>query len=244
GIAAGVVGIAAATLAQLTSVLLPASGRLGILGLALAVAVPPGLGFCGLALTAAATLQTAGAAQLLVLVLGVTWILGIAAMARASRFPVLPGGTLLGGLACVIVALAGGALIGPFLLAVALPAAAAAIPNPNAPPPLTVTAGDVVAAAGGWGALALGALAMVFAFLLPLATRKLRVEQVPDHVPAPFLRLPAPTPGDGLHWVADRLRLRPPGWDRALQRMQMASERGPIWLWAAIAFVLAIVVTR
>lgn len=244
GIAAGIVGIAAATLAQLTSVLLPTTGRLGILGSALAVAVPPGLGFCSLALTAAATLETTGAAPVLVLLLGVTWIFGMAAVARASRFPVLPDGSLPGGLACVTLALAGGALIGPFLLGVALPAAAAAMPNPNAPPPLTVTAGDVVAAAGGWGALAVGALAMVFAVLLPLATRRLHLEHLPDQVPAPFLRLPAPTPGDGLRWVAARLRLRPPGWDRALQRMQMASERGPIWLWAAIAFVLAIVVTR
>lgn len=244
GIAAGVTGIAAATLGQLISVLLPMSGRLGILGSALAVAVPPGLAFCGLALTAEASMEAGPAAPLLVLVLGVTWVLGLAAVARASRLPVTHDGSMVGGLLVVVLSLAGGALLGPFELALALPAAAAAIPNPNAPPPLTVTAGDVVAASGGWGALALGALALVFVLLLPLTTRSLRARPVPERAPPPFLTLPAPTPADGLRWVARRLRLRPPGWDRALERMQIASERGPIWLWAAIAFVLAIVVTR
>ncbi len=244
GIAAGIVGIAAATLAQLTSVVLPTGGRLGILGCALAVAVPPGLGFCSLALTAAAGLEIAGAAPLLVLVLGVTWVFGLAAIARASRLPVVRDGSTFGGLVVVVLGLAGGALLGPFLLTLALPAAAAAIPNPNAPPPLSIASGVVVAASGGWGALALGAMAMAFAVLLPLATRTLHIEQAQEPEPAPFLWLPSPTPADGLRWVARRLGLRPPGWDRALQRMQIASERGPVWLWAAIAFVLAIVVTR
>ena len=244
GIAAGIVGIAAATLAQLTSLVLPTAGRLAILGGGLAVGVPPGLGFCSLALTAAASVEAAGAAQLLVLMLGGTWVFGLAAIARASRLPVPPGGSTLGGLLIVLLQLTGGALLGLFLAAVALPAAGAAIQNPNAPPPLTMTSGDVVAAAGGWGALALGALALAFAALLPLATRRSRIERAPEEVPAPFLRLPAPTPVDGLRWVAHRLRLRPAGWDRALQRMQIASERGPVWLWAAIAFVLAFLVTR
>ncbi len=244
GIAAGVTGIAAATLSQLISVLLPTSGRVGILGGALAVAVPPGLPFCSLALTAEASMQAGAAAPLLVLVVGVTWVLGLAGVARASRLPVTRDGSTVGGLVVVALSLAGGALLGFFELAIALPAAAAAIPNPNAPPPVTVTAGDVVAASGGWGALVLGALALVFALLLPLTTRAARAEPAPEQAPAPFVAVPAPTPADGLRWVAGRLRLRPPGWDRALERMQMASERGPIWLWAAIAFVLAIMVTR
>jgi hypothetical protein len=244
GIAAGVTGIAAATLAQLISLLLPTSGRVGILGGALAVAVPPGLAFCSLALTAEAGMQAGPAAPLLVLVLGVTWVLGLAAVGRASGLPVMHDGSTVGGVLVVTLSLAGGALLGFFELAVALPAAAAAIPNPNAPPSVTVTAGDVVAASGGWGALALGALALVFVLLLPLTTRALRSEPAPERAPAPFLAVPAPTPADGLRWVAGRLRLRPSGWDRALERMQIASERGPIWLWAAIGFVLAIVVTR
>ncbi len=247
GIAAGVTGIAAATLGQLISLLLPAEGRLSIVGCALAVAVPPGLAFCSLALTAEASLQAAPdapPAPLLVLVLGITWVLALAAVARSSRLPVTRDGSAAGGLLVVALSLAGGALVGFFELAVALPAAAAAIPNQNASPPLTVTAGNLVAASGGWGALALGALAAVFVLLLPLTTRALRTVPAPERMPAPFLRVPAPTPADGLRWVAGRLRLHAPGWDRALERMQIASERGPIWLWAAIAFVLAIVVTR
>ena len=244
GIAAGIVGIAAATLAQLISLLLPSGGRLGVLGGILGAAVPPGLGFCSLALTAAASLESAGAAQLLVLVLGGALVFGMAGTARASRLPALLDGSTPGGLAVVLLSLAGGALIGPLALAVALPAAAAAIPNQNAPPPLTISSGDVASAAGGWAALALGAFAVACAVLLPLATRRVSTERVPNQVPQPFLPLPAPTPADGLRWVAARLGLRPPGWDRALQRMQIASERGPVWLWAAIAFVLAIVVTR
>lgn len=244
GIAAGITGLAAATLGQLTSLILPTGGRLGILGGALGAAVPPGLAFAALALTAEASLQVGGAGQLLVLVLGGAFVLGLAAVARASRLAVGPGGTLPAGVVAIAVALASGALIGPFQLAIALPAAAEVMPNPTAPAPLTVTAGDIVGATGGWGALALGGLALIFAAALPLTTHAVRADSMVEPEPPPFLSLPAPTPADGLRRLAARLRLTAAGWDRALERLQSASERGTIWLWAAIAFVLAIVVTR
>ncbi|MGH7922646.1 MAG: hypothetical protein ACREQM_22290, partial [Candidatus Dormibacteraceae bacterium] len=243
GIVAGVTGLAAATLSQLTSLLLPTDGRLGLLGFALTVGVPPGWAFGALALTAEASLEIGAVAQLLVLVLGVAWVFGIAAAVRAARLPVGTDRSRWGGMLVSVLGLAGGALLGPFEIAIALPVAALVVPATNLPPPITVINGALLATTGGWGALALGALAIASVAVLPLVTKTFHPAAPREPVPA-LVAAPAPTPLDGLHRVARRLRLRAPGWDRALQRMQIASERGPIWLWAAIAFVLAIVVTR
>lgn len=243
GIGSGLVGMAASTLAQLTSVVLPVRGRLGVLGFALTAGAPPGLAFASIALTAEATLEMGAAAQLLVLLLGAGWLLGIVAAIRAVRLPALQDQPRWGGFPVGALALAGGALLGPLEGALMVPAASTVVPSTTFPAPLTLTSGSVVAASGGWGALALGVLTIAFVALAPLFTRPL--PDAPPAAPAPaLLPIPELTPLDGLAWFAARIRLRPPGWDRALERLQLASERGPVWLWAAIAFVLAIVVTR
>ena len=242
-IAAGVTAVAAAVLGVVLVALLTTAGRIGLLGAALAVGVPPGILSGAMVLTIQACLEAGGPAIVLVPALALVWLLGFAAIARAARLPAETeaGRTQLGGAVAITVALGAGALLGPFAVSIGLPVAAGMMTVST--PPVTTATGEAVTASGGWGALSLGIIGTAAIVAIGAMTRRPRATE-PNAPPEALIPVSVSTPAAAAAHLAARVRLQSDGWDRVLTRFQLAAEMAPVWFWAALALVLAVIVTR
>lgn len=237
GLAAGITGVAALALGAALGMLVPAGGRIALLGAAVVAGAPPGFAFGARLLIVQSSLEGGPGAALWALLVTAVWFLGYAAAARTIALPGHTNGSRTGGVVAAIAGLAAGAALGPFEAVIALPAATEVIRPQGLP--ITISAGELVTASGGWGALSLGVLVLLVLGGLVFLTRPMRATE-PRELPAPLI----PPPSLDLQ----RLRARLPGGGRTpplpLGRLERAMEASPPWFWAAVAFVLAVVVTR
>jgi formate hydrogenlyase subunit 3/multisubunit Na+/H+ antiporter MnhD subunit len=239
GLAAGIIGILAATVGAALGLVLPAGGRVTLLGVPLVVGAPPGLTFGARLLTVEATLAAGGQMALWAIVVGVAWFLGYAAAVRAASLPAGPGaGSRRGTYAASAVVLVAGALLGVLAQAVALPATAELIKMQA--PPIAGGVGGVQTAWGGFGSLWLSIPLLVLLLALALLTRPLPIPAEEGRPEAPMLALPA---FGFSRWlpetrrVSETLREVTP-----VDRWEGMMTAGRPWLWAALALVLVWVV--
>lgn len=241
GIAGAVTGVAAMGLAVVLGMLLPAGGRVTLLGIPLVVGAPPGLTFGARLLTVQAALEAGSAQALLTVGVVAAWFLGYIAAARAAWLPPGAGrGSRAGALVASAAMICAGALLGAIEQFIAVPAAESLLSLQTTP----ITAGfaEVATPSGAFDALP---LAIPFAILLVLFaffTRPLRQPAHRRDLRAVF-RLRVPGVPEGL---AAQLRGLP---DLVRSSVRLAlperlMTQGSIWLWVVVAVVLLIVVTR
>lgn len=248
GLTAAVTGVLALGLTAALLHLLP-EDRSGtsLAGAALAAGIPPGIGFGVRLLTIEAGVEAGSGSGLLAALLGLAWLLELAAAARASRLPAALPGAVLGGsvpgtLAGLVLILAGGAGLGLLSAGLTVPAAREVVPF--AVNSITGTPYAVLSASGGWAAAALGVPVAALALLLLPA---LRADVVPARrrVPDPFFSTPAASaPRRAYEWLA---ALRAPEQYRSLfnpRAVEAAMARGQPVLWVVLLLVLAVVVNR
>lgn len=240
GLAAAVTGILAGALGAVLGLLLPAGGRVTLLGVPLVAGVPPSLSFGAWLLTVQAALESSPQMALWVLPVGAAWFLGYAAAARAVSLPAGNGrGSRAGSVATSALVLLGGAGLGAVEQIVALPAAGEVIKMQ--PIPITGGFAGVLAASGGFGALGLSLPLLVLLLLLAFLTRPLPEPPAPAVVVASRHSPPRPA----LPWIA-RLPDLPATLREALtvDRLEGAMGGNHPLLWAAVALVVVLAVTR
>jgi hypothetical protein len=217
-----------------------------LVALLVSVGLPPTAVFGSRLLDVQAALESSEVNGYLALAAVAAWIIGIAGAARAvrlgSRRDAEAAGSRLGALVLAVVLAIGGAGLGAFQSAIAIPAAATVLAFPN-----TALTGGLYAtdtASGSWPAVALGGLLAVVVLLLGLAGRRLGVAALPAAEAAPFFAPRWRSIPDRLGAVADALEVpaefRVTGW----KQIDDALTRCSIWLWIVLFGVLAIVVTR
>ncbi|MGH7883278.1 MAG: hypothetical protein ACREN8_10315, partial [Candidatus Dormibacteraceae bacterium] len=165
GVAAGLFGVFAASWGSAVSRLCPLGGRLGLIGLPLALGAPPGLAFGAMLLTLMAALEIGGSMRFLVVVIGVIWLISWSGVVRGVSRSVDPYGTeesRAGGYASLLGLLLGGAGGGVLAQLVINPAAAQLIGSNN--PPISGSLTVVESWPGGFGALGIS-LALLLALL-------------------------------------------------------------------------------
>jgi hypothetical protein len=238
GLVAAITGVLAGAGGVALAVLLPAGGRVALLGVPMIVGVPPGLSFGARLLTVQAALEAAPHMALWALVIGPAWFLGLAAAVRAALLPAGSGrGSRPGALVTSLLLLLAGAGLGGIEILVALPAAGVVMNV--AAPPLTGGLTGVLTASGGFGALWLTLPLFVLLLLLTFLTRPLPVPREPDTVEPPLLLLP--------RGIGDWTRLsRLPGAAPRLEvgRLEHIMAGGHPLLWVAVVLGLIMFITR
>jgi hypothetical protein len=244
GVAAAITGVAAMGLAVVLGMLMPAGGRVTLLGVPLVVGAPPGLTFGARVMTVQAALEAGTGQALLAIGVGVAWFLGYVAAARAAWLP--PGGgrgSRAGTLVAAGAMLATGGGLGALEQLIAVPAAAEVLTVPTTPISGSLT--EVATASGAFASLGLSIplclLLVVFAFFTRPLSLPTRVREVPALLRLPVLPVP--------HWLRDpegRLVMRPDRIRAAIRlpALERAMAQGSIWIWVVVAVVLLVVVTR
>lgn len=243
---------------------LAADGRGPVVAGAVAVLVglPPAVVFGGWLLAAQAAVEAGGAVGFAVLVLGVAWLVAVAAAIRWARLPVTapdtePDPSPRGAMAGLAVALAAGVALTALLALLAIPAAAEVMPPTGRLARPAVSPADILGAAalsiatasGGWASALLGgplvAIGLIAAIVLravrgraPAASYEMRDD------PEPLFREPlAGVPARALERVrAARL----PEQYQSLFRPGLLERAGagPPWFWVVVTLALAFAVTR
>lgn len=250
GTVAAMAAVLSAGMVVAIAPLVPDRGRAeALLAGAVAVGVPPGLGFGAGLLVAEASLQARELYAVLAFAPAGVLITGLAAAGRAAWLPgPEPAGVerrprvtvLLAGLGL----LAGIAL--PALLSyVAIPAADE-IAAP-ASEPLTAGLAGIVTASGAWPAFGLGLPLALLAAALAAGSRG--AWRAPEHEPAspPAAFLPLPWDGLGPRLLEAARRFRLPGPYQSLfdpSALERAAEGSRPFLWVAVVLALAFAVTR
>ena len=213
--------------------------------LVLTVGLPPTVVFGTRLLDLQAAVEANEVAGFLALGAAAAWVIGIAAAARAVRLSPrreAPTGSRAAALGVAAVVAAGGAGLGAFQSAIAIPAAATVISFPGSALTGGLYAAD--AASGGWPAVALGGLLALAVLVLAFLGRRSAVPSLPASEPEPFFQPSWRSLPDRLGALADALEVptefRVTGW----KQVDLALTRGSIWLWLAVFAVLALVLTR
>lgn len=249
-IAAAVTLSGSALLAGLVPLLPSTRQPVAVLGLAVAVGVPPALVFAGRLLPLQAAVEAGEPTAFLALAAAGAWLLGIAAAARAVRLPEQeePSAKRLGMWIGVALALLGGAGLGGLQTLLALPLAVEALGAPASA--VSGGYGAVTTPSGGWSALTLGGPLLVLAVAAAFFSRRLwkRWPHLTGRMtepPAPFFELPLGGAGDRLADVLGRVKL-PPQYRSLLDPagLEAAMARSRPWFWAAATAALIVAVTR
>ncbi|MDQ6918255.1 MAG: hypothetical protein M3Z98_02730 [Candidatus Dormibacteraeota bacterium] len=248
-------GVAAAVgtlaVASLLAALLPMVAEEALTGpvlvaLLISMGLPPTAVFGGRLLDVQAALEANEVTGFIGLAAVATWVIGIAAAARAIRLggrrDAGTGGSRLGAVILAVLLAAGGAGMGALQAAIAIPAAATVLSFPN-----TALTGGLYAtnaASGSWPAVALGGLVAVAAVVLGFAGWRFGVAGLPAAEAPPLFEPLWRSLPDRLGAMADALEIpaefRVTGW----KRIDLALTRGSIWLWIVLFAIFAIVVTR
>ncbi|HEX4215086.1 MAG TPA: hypothetical protein VIA06_17335 [Candidatus Dormibacteraeota bacterium] len=241
GVAAAVTGVAATGLAVALGMVLPAGGRVTLLGIPLVVGAPPGLTFGARLLTVQAALEAGSGQALLTVGIVAAWFLGYIAAARAAWLPPGAGrGSRAGALVASAAIIGAGAGLGALEQFIAVPAAEAVLSLQTTP--ISAGVGEVTTASGTFDALPLAIPFAVLLVLFAFFTRPLGLASQRREIRA-LLRLRMPALPEGL---GDQLRALP-SLVRSSVRLgtpERLMTQGSIWLWVVVAVVLLVVVTR
>ncbi len=248
GVAAAIGTLAAASLLSALLPLVVGDALSGpvLVAMVVGAGLPPTAVFGSRLLDVQAALEANEVAGYLGLAAVAVWVIGIAAAARAVRLGPRkepePAAPRFGALLLAVAIVAGGAGLGAFQTAIAIPAAATVLNFPVSDLTGGLYATDT--ASGSWPAVALGGLFAVALLALGLAGWRFGFAALPAAEAAPFFAPRWRSLPDRLGALADALEIpaefRVTGWER----VEEALTRGSIWLWIVLFAILAIVVTR